>query len=51
MAWSKRFLPAIPLPEGGELITLADARRYILDLPPEKQKLEAHGRLRQGRYC
>jgi hypothetical protein len=37
MAWSQRFNPAVPLPGGGELQTLADARRYILDLPGDLQ--------------
>jgi hypothetical protein len=37
--WSKRFVPAIPLPEGGELTTLDDARTYILDLAEEAQQL------------
>jgi hypothetical protein len=32
-------VPAIPLPEGGELTTLDDARAYILDLPKEAQQL------------
>lgn len=39
--WQKRFVPAIPLPAGGQLVTLADARRYILELPPEQQALPA----------
>jgi hypothetical protein len=39
VSWSKRFVPAIQLPEGGELRTLDDARAYILDLPEEAQQL------------
>jgi hypothetical protein len=41
VSWSKCFVPAIPLPEGGELATLDDARRYILDLPAKTQQLTA----------
>lgn len=39
MAWSRRFIPAIPLPDGGELITLQDAGRYIQKLPPAEHDL------------
>jgi hypothetical protein len=39
MSWSKRFVPAIPLPTGGELQTLHDARAYILDLPEATQQM------------
>jgi hypothetical protein len=38
LSWSKLFVPAIPLPEGGELRTLDDSRRYILDLPEDAQR-------------
>lgn len=31
----------IPLPDGGDLATLDDARRYILDLPEETQQRTA----------
>lgn len=41
MAWSQHFVPAVPLPEGGELVTLADARAYILALPEATQKVTA----------
>lgn len=33
MAWSQSFVPPIPLPGGGEFVTLSDARAYILALP------------------
>jgi len=39
MAWSQRFVPAVPLPDGGELATLSDARAYILALPADTQQL------------
>lgn len=42
MTWSRRFVPAIPLPDGsGELVTLSDARALILDLPPDAQQQPA----------
>jgi hypothetical protein len=41
LSWSTRFVPAIPLPDGGELETLDDARSYILGLPEEAQRLKA----------
>lgn len=34
MPWSTRFESPVPVPRGRSLRTLADARRYILDLPP-----------------
>ena len=37
MAWSQRFVPPIPLPAGGELVTLSDARSYILALSESEQ--------------
>jgi hypothetical protein len=36
LTWSKRFVPAIPLPDGGQLETLHDSRAYILRLSAEK---------------
>lgn len=41
MSWSKRFEPEIPLPDGGALSTLADARDYILALPAADQQHDA----------
>ena len=41
LSWLKCFVPPVPLPEGGELRTLDDARAYILDLPEEAQKRTA----------
>lgn len=38
MSWSKRFDPEIPLPDGGALRTLAEARDYILALPVADQQ-------------
>jgi hypothetical protein len=36
--WSRKFAEPVPLPSGGTLRTLADARAYILALP----EAEAH---------
>ncbi|MBB5048873.1 hypothetical protein HNR60_003643 [Rhodopseudomonas rhenobacensis] len=33
MSWSARFSPPIPLPKGGELATLQDARVFLIRLP------------------
>ena len=33
MPWSARFEEPIPLPNGGELVTLKDAETYITKLP------------------
>ena len=33
MAWSKRFVDPIILPDGRELLTLRDAAEYITRLP------------------
>lgn len=41
MSWSARFLPPVPLPAGGELQTLDDARRYVLNLPDDVAALPA----------
>jgi len=38
MAWSRKFSPPIPLKDGGELKTLADARDMILGLPEGQQR-------------
>jgi hypothetical protein len=35
LSWSAAFQTLVPLPEGGELRTLGDARRYVLALPNE----------------
>lgn len=39
MAWSRRFEDPIPLPDGGELVTLEDAAGYIQRLPKKEQGL------------
>jgi hypothetical protein len=39
--WEKRFVPAIPLPDGGELVMPHDARAYILKLPKAAQQSPA----------
>lgn len=41
--WQRRFVPAIPLPAGGELVTLGDAGRHIEQLPAAEHEL-AHWR-------
>jgi hypothetical protein len=33
MSWTSRFEPPIPLPDGGELETLDQARAYVIALP------------------
>lgn len=33
MAWSKYFLESIPLPYGGQLRTIEDARNFLRQLP------------------
>lgn len=38
MTWSRRFDDPIALPGGGELVTLADAGRYIEKLPAAEQR-------------
>lgn len=38
--WSRRFVPAIPLPDGLELVTLRDAGTYITKLPESEQDKE-----------
>lgn len=35
MSWSAAFSPPIPLPDGGQLGTLSDARAFLLNLPPK----------------
>jgi hypothetical protein len=35
MSWQASFADPVPLPEGGELRTLHDARAFILKLPKE----------------
>jgi hypothetical protein len=37
-AWSREFDTPIPLPDGRELRTLADAGHYVTALPPAVQK-------------
>jgi hypothetical protein len=37
-AWSREFDAPIPLPDGRELRTLADAGHYVTALPPTVQK-------------
>ena len=37
-AWSREFDKPIPLPDGRELRTLADAGHYVTALPPAVQK-------------
>ena len=39
--WGRTFDDPIPLPEGGVLVTLADAGRYIQTLEPAEQEAEA----------
>ena len=48
MSWSRRFDDSIPLPNGQTLVTLSDARTYILklkkadqDSPPWQTSIEA----------
>jgi hypothetical protein len=41
LTWSKAFVPPIPLPKGGTLETLHDARAFILDLPDKTQAMPA----------
>jgi hypothetical protein len=38
--WSLRFDDPIPLPNGGQLLTLKDAADYIMKLPKGDQHLE-----------
>ena len=40
MPWSRAFDDPIPLPRGGQLITLKDAANYIQKLPKAEQDLE-----------
>lgn len=40
MGWTARFDRPVRLPDGGELKTLAEARKYILDLPPAQHDTE-----------
>lgn len=37
-AWARRFDEPVPLPDGGRLRTLHDARAYILGLPEAMQQ-------------
>ncbi len=39
MSWSARFSPPIPLPGGGELATLHDARAFLIRLPRHEYNL------------
>lgn len=39
MAWSRAFEEPIALPAGRELVTLEDAARYIMTLPPKAKSL------------
>jgi len=41
MPWSRAFDDPIPLPRGGQLITLKDAAKYIQKLPKVEQLLES----------
>jgi hypothetical protein len=41
MFWTVSFAPPVPLPDGGELRTLADARAFILKLPKPEQATPA----------
>ena len=38
MSWSVRHSPPIPLPSGGSLKTLSDARAFILALSEQQQQ-------------
>jgi hypothetical protein len=38
--WKRPFDDPIPLPDGGQLITLKDAAAYIMKLPKAEQDLE-----------
>jgi hypothetical protein len=38
--WSRRFDDPIPLPDGGQLVTLKHAADYIMELPDAEQNLE-----------
>ena len=40
MPWSTSFEDPIPLPEGGQLLTLKDAGEYIQSLPKAVQETE-----------
>jgi hypothetical protein len=40
-AWSRRFEPPVPLPDGGELETLDQARTFIIGLPEEVHRTPA----------
>ncbi len=40
MPWSRAFDDPIPLPRGGQFITLKDAANYIQKLPKAEQDLE-----------
>ncbi len=39
-AWFRPFEDPIPLPGGGQLVTLKDAADYIMKLPKTEQQLE-----------
>jgi hypothetical protein len=41
VSWQSRFEPPVILPDGTELVTLADARAHILALPAAQHKTEA----------
>src|SRR5258708_39282804 len=38
--WKRKFEDPIPLPRGGQLVTLEDAGKYIQKLPKAEQQLE-----------
>ena len=40
MGWEREFEDPIPLPNGGQLITLRDAGKYIEALPAAEHELE-----------
>jgi hypothetical protein len=39
--WKRSFDEPIPLPRGGQLVTLEDAGRYVMALPEAEQRLDA----------
>jgi hypothetical protein len=41
LTWSRAFVPPIPLPDGGTLDTVHDARNFILGLPAKTQAMPA----------
>jgi hypothetical protein len=41
LSWSARFIPPVPLPAGGDLGTLGEARSFLLNLPADVAALPA----------